>query len=102
VAAGRLTEDEIASHPMRHVLVSTLGVMAEYTLGRESGTLADGDAALVCSDGFYQELPAAWPGPNAQERPVQALLEDAVGQILTGPAPDNLSAAMVRAVRSRR
>lgn len=101
IKAGRLTEAEAAVHPMRHVLVSALGITKEYTLERVEGKLSHGNAVLLCSDGFYQELPGEWPGDTGKQ-PVQELLEDACAAILRGKAEDNLSAVLVRMTKSWR
>lgn len=96
IQAGRLTPAEAAEHSMRHVLVSTLGITEDYTLECLAGKLGNGDGLLLCSDGFYQELPGDWPGPASGKHPVQGLLENACGRILQGNAEDNLSAILVR------
>ena len=97
--AGRLTAEEAAVHPMRHALISTLGVEAQYQLQRESGTVSPGDAFLLCSDGFYQEFdPAVWKKIDDPQK----LLEQACAQIKEGPAGDNLSAVLLTAVSSWR
>ena len=102
IEAGRMTEAEAAVHPMRHVLVSTLGVTNEYTLEVTAGKLPNGGSILLCSDGFYQELPAGWPGPNRERHSVQTVLEEAASLILRGTAEDNLTALLVRMTRSWR
>ena len=102
IEAGRMTEAEAAEHPMRHVLVSTLGVTSEYTLEVTAGELPSGGAILLCSDGFYQELPPDWPGPAREKLAVQPLLEEAASLILQGTAEDNLTALLVRMTRSWR
>ena len=99
IEAGRMTEAEAAEHPMRHVLVSTLGVTSEYTLEVTAGELPSGGGLLLCSDGFYQELPPDWPGPAREKTAVQPLLEEAASLILQGTAEDNLTALLVRMTR---
>lgn len=97
-AAGRLTPEQAASHPMRHMLTSTLGVRESYELDRLRGALRPGSGVLLCSDGFYQEigpdrLPARAPAS------AQRLLDRLLRQALAGEAGDNLTALLVRVAR---
>lgn len=99
VDAGRMTAAEAAVHPMRHALISTLGVEPQFQLQREEGSVPSGGAFLLCSDGFYQEFDAAvW---KKFDDP-QAMLDQACSQIKAGPAGDNLSAILVSATASWR
>jgi serine/threonine protein phosphatase PrpC len=53
--AGAISPDEVASHPMRHVLTSaiaTRGAFVQVQLGR--WRLQDGDQLLLCSDGLSE------------------------------------------------
>ncbi|WP_326205332.1 PP2C family protein-serine/threonine phosphatase [Dysosmobacter sp.] len=102
IEAGRMTEAEAAEHPMRHVLVSTLGITKEYTLEVTAGKMPNGGSILLCSDGFYQELPVDWPGPDRERHTVQTMLEETASLILRGTAEDNLTALLVRMTRSWR
>ncbi len=57
--AGKVGEEEIAGHPHQHLLWQVLG--GEETPEPDSGSapLAAGDALLLCSDGFWENLDAA-------------------------------------------
>ena len=101
VEAGRLTPQEAANHPMRHMLISTLGVRPEYTMERLRGRLASGSGLLLCSDGFYQELNPEWLGKNPPSS-VQELLGQLLARELEGSASDNITAVMVRMTKSWR
>ncbi len=53
--AGAIRPDEVATHPMRHVLTSaiaTRGAFVQVQLGRSR--LQDGDQLLLCSDGLTE------------------------------------------------
>lgn len=53
--AGAIRPDEVATHPMRHVLTSaiaTRGAFVQVQLGRSR--LEDGDQLLLCSDGLTE------------------------------------------------
>ncbi len=72
--AGAIGQEEIATHPARHVLTSALatrGAFAQVELKRSR--LADGDQLLLCSDGLTEmvaedEIAAALktPGPASE------------------------------------
>lgn len=100
--AGRLSAQEAAVHPMRHVLVSTLGVTSSFTLDRSSGKLGFGEGLLLCSDGFYAEMTDEMFSGFARGESVQTLLDAAQRAICVGTAEDNLSAVLVRLNRGKR
>lgn len=60
VAAGQITTEEIRSHPDRNRLLKALGKEgdAEPTVS-ERVRLQEGDAFLLCSDGFWELVPEA-------------------------------------------
>ncbi|WP_274953042.1 PP2C family protein-serine/threonine phosphatase [Angelakisella massiliensis] len=101
VEAGRLSREEAAVHPMRHMLISTLGVRPEYILERLRGKIPSGSGLLLCSDGFYQELNPEWLGKNSPAS-VQTLLDQVLAQELERAASDNITAILVRAAKSWR
>lgn len=100
--AGRLTAEEAAVHPMRHVLVSTLGVTSGFTLDHSSGKLDFDDGLLLCSDGFYAEMDSADFAGFARGEGVQEMLDRAQQTICCGTAEDNLTAVLVRLNRGKR
>jgi protein phosphatase len=53
LAAGSEYESPVASHPMRHVLTSVVGVNDELTPTLREETLISGDRFLLCSDGVH-------------------------------------------------
>lgn len=100
--AGRLSAEEAAVHPMRHVLVSTLGVSSGFTLERSAGKLDFDEGLLLCSDGFYAEMDAADFAGIGHGESVEAMLERARCTICAGTAEDNLTAVLVRLNRGKR
>lgn len=66
-AAGRLTPEQAASHPMRHMLTSTLGVRESYELDRLRGRAAPGQRGAALQRRVLpgdRPRPAARPGPG--------------------------------------
>jgi len=72
--AGAITQEEVATHPSRHVLTSALatrGAFVQVELKR--WRLEDGDQLLLCSDGLTEMVSdetiatvLASPGPSAE------------------------------------
>lgn len=100
--AGRLSAEEAAVHPMRHVLISTLGVTEHFTLDRSAGRLDFGEGLLLCSDGFYAEMTDEPFSGFAHGESAQTLLDGAQRAICAGTAEDNLTAVLVRLNRGKR
>lgn len=59
IAAGSEDDAEVASHPMRHVLTSVVGVNDELTPTVTEESLQDGDCFLLCTDGVHGALDEA-------------------------------------------
>lgn len=56
IRAGRLSPQQAASHPRRHVLSRCIGLgeyLPPYSVMGQTGT---GDVVLLCSDGFYRRV----------------------------------------------
>jgi serine/threonine protein phosphatase PrpC len=56
VREGRITEEEAAVHPQRHVITRVLGTAEEVDVDLFELNLAAGDRVLLCSDGLINEL----------------------------------------------
>ena len=50
--AKKITEEEIADHPQRHVLTRALGLLPEVEVDVSEEPLEPGDRLLMCSDGL--------------------------------------------------
>jgi serine/threonine protein phosphatase PrpC len=61
VDAGYVPADRAAAHPSRNLLYAALGAESETqpTIEREPVQLGDGDAFLLCTDGFWGRLEAS-------------------------------------------
>jgi protein phosphatase len=100
VRAGRITADEARVHPYRNVLTRALGAEgeAEPTVGEVD--FQPGDTLVLCSDGLWglvtdAEIAAA-VCTGADAKTVARALVD---QALERGGTDNISIAVVRAVR---
>ena len=92
---GRLTPRQADAHRMRNALVNALGVSPELEIVTVEDRCRERDAYLVCSDGFYHYAPLEILAARSMDTPPEELLQWALGQVLTGRAPDNASAAMI-------
>lgn len=95
VELGRLTPDEAARHPQRHVVSNCLGGPFEPRIDVSAGAeLAVGDALLLCSDGVWSAVDEGTLGERLGRGPVSvtvpALIRDAVAR--AGMGADNATA----------
>lgn len=54
VAQGRLSRDDAAAHPQRHMLTRTLGLTSDIEVDEVNIELETGDRLLLCSDGVTE------------------------------------------------
>lgn len=98
---GVITEDEVASHPMRNFVECCLGGdtwLPGMSVTRQK-RLAPGDVLLVCTDGFWTGLGETQIGAMARpDSPLPAGLRKISEQSVRacGPYSDNTSAAALR------
>jgi protein phosphatase len=95
VAQG-MTADELARHPMRHVLTNVVGARDQVDVHVQELALKPGDRLLLCSDGLHE------PMPPERIAPVLAAGGDAketatrlVREALDRGARDNVTALVV-------
>ncbi len=93
VQLGRLTDDQIAEHPDRHVLLKALGVRAQLKpqVWREGLALRVADQLLLSSDGLHDLVSlsdmTAMLADNPPEQACQAMIDAA----LAAGGEDNIS-----------
>jgi serine/threonine protein phosphatase PrpC len=100
VDAGLIAADQARHHPRRNQLAGALGSEEPVTprVCDASWTLRDGDAFLLCSDGWYDALePAEIEATLASAGDAVAWLADMQARVLrhARPKQDNLSAIAV-------
>jgi serine/threonine protein phosphatase PrpC len=59
IRAGILTREEARTHPQRNVITRALGAKPDVEVDTYKGTLAPGDALLLCTDGVSQYVEEA-------------------------------------------
>lgn len=81
LAAGRISEDDIANHPQRSMLTRVLGISPDIEVDAIEFQLEPGDRLLICSDGLTNmvgdDLIAARLGDGAPEEVAWNLVEAA-------------------------
>lgn len=93
-----ITEDEADQHPMRHVLMHALG-SGEIELLRidtVSGSLAEGDQVLMCTDGLCGLVPdSTLEDVLEQKLSVKKSLDDMLQLALDAGGTDNITAILM-------
>lgn len=96
--AGQITQEEVATHRKRHVLVNVLSVEArDVFVEMKQVRLEDGDRVLLCSDGLTEMVKdpeiAAILGQSAD---AQAACQALVDQALANGGRDNVTVLLAR------
>jgi protein phosphatase len=97
LAAGTITEEEAKDHPNRNMITKALG--AELTIEPDYFTFrtAPGDCMILCSDGMYNEVPAAEIIRLAEENEDPGALAKAlVTKANEGGGSDNITVVAIR------
>ena len=91
-----LTAQEVASHPMRHMLTKVVGATATMDVDVAERRLRDGDRFLLCSDGLHGTVDDTAIGEILSSA---ATVNEAVDRLLEaaldGPASDNVTALVI-------
>jgi serine/threonine protein phosphatase PrpC len=92
-----LTPEEIAKHPMRHVLTNVLGAREPLEVHLSERKFADGEAVLLCSDGLHGALDDAAILEIMQSTPdVEEAAQTLVKTAMDRGSRDNVTALIVR------
>jgi serine/threonine protein phosphatase PrpC len=85
VDAGLMSAEQAGTHPQKNQLLAALGIEDDVEPHTASATLRDGDAFLLCSDGWWDALDA------------QTIAAD----LVRGESPDDWLDAMQQRIESR-
>lgn len=99
--AGEIAEEEVDTHPSRHILTQALGLGEFMDIGRAEGKLAVGDTLLLCSDGLSGEVAHA----KIEQRFVAGGSVDSVASVLLDDAlaaggRDNVTLTLTRVTKT--
>lgn len=100
VRAGLITAQQASNHPQKNQLLAALGIEGEidaHTVARPV-ELHDGDAFLLCTDGWWEPLSALTVATTLAESASPEQWLDRMGQLIrerANPKQDNYSAIAV-------
>lgn len=96
VEAGRLSADEARTWPGRNVITRAIGVHQEPELEIENGTLEDGDAFVLCSDGLTAHVGDNEIAHLVATNVSQTACDQLISLTLERGAADNVTVIVVR------
>jgi serine/threonine protein phosphatase PrpC len=95
--AQGLSQEELARHPMRHVLTNVVGARDQVTVHVTEMPIGPGDCFLLCSDGLYEPIgDLLMRDILATEATPAKAAAALVRQALDRGARDNVTALVVR------
>lgn len=93
-----LTAEELARHPMRHVLTNVVGIRDQVTVHIAEYPLTSGDCYVLCSDGLYEPLDdKLMQDIIASEDGAEKIARRLVREALDRGSRDNVTALVLRA-----
>lgn len=95
VDRGLLAPEDVARHPMSHVLVRAVGVNPDIELDVTSGPVEQGDVFFLCSDGIYDVLEEDEIGALLEKATTTAVMEKMIKMALDLGARDNVTGIIV-------
>jgi serine/threonine protein phosphatase PrpC len=94
---GEVSEDEMGNHPDQGRLLRALGSGEDLKVSHGVFSILDGDAFLLCSDGFWERIKSHEIEEFFKRKPteekLQAMVKEAVRR--NGPNGDNTTAVVV-------
>ncbi|MEY5145129.1 MAG: hypothetical protein RL745_496 [Actinomycetota bacterium] len=99
--AGDITEDQVATHPQRSVILRALGANKGFDIDVSIRDARAGDRVLVCSDGLSGEVPFALIEQvlTTNADPASAVTE-LIDLALQAGAPDNTTCIVAEVIES--
>ena len=105
--AGRMTKEEAATHRMRSILLQCIGASDVIVPDWYDGRYHDGDAFMLCSDGFRhvynnRRLGQVFtPQALAGEKAIAELIEHVAAESMESGERDNITAIAIRVTGDR-
>jgi PPM family protein phosphatase len=92
-----ITDEMIASNPLRHVLTNVIGAHADTPVDVDERTLTDGELLLLCSDGVYGPLEGdTLRALLAEPVDLRVMAERMITAALDAGSRDNVTVLLVR------
>ncbi len=92
----RLSREQAQAHPDARALTRAIGGRQPLSLEVLELSLQPGDVFLLCSDGLYQGLSHGALGSALSVGTPRQVLDRLFGEVLRGPARDDLTAVVVQ------
>lgn len=101
IESGELTVEGALTHPERHVITRAVGVGVDLVADFAVRDPEPGERFLLCSDGVHGQLrPEQIRDTLMEHADPQDAAASLVAAVLTGRAPDNLTAVVIDVVES--
>ena len=92
---GRITADEVATHPHRSVITRAVGVASDVDVDGLRLTLRDGDRIVLCSDGLTGVVDDATIARTVREQDPATAVDTLVDAANAAGGPDNVTVVVI-------
>jgi serine/threonine protein phosphatase PrpC len=92
---GRITPDQVATHPHRSVITRAIGVAEDVDVDGLRVTLRDGDRIVLCSDGLSGVVDDATIARTVREHDPEAAVSALVDAANAAGGPDNVTVVII-------
>jgi serine/threonine protein phosphatase PrpC len=92
---GRITHDQVATHPHRSVITRAVGVASDIEVDALRLTLRDGDRLVLCSDGLTGVVDDATIARAVREERPEVAVDTLVAAANEAGGPDNITVVIV-------
>jgi PPM family protein phosphatase len=92
---GRLTRDEVATHPHRSVITRAIGVAPDVEVDAAHVTLHDGDRLVLCSDGLTGVVDDDTIARAVRDLTPAAAVDRLIDAANAAGGPDNITVVIV-------
>jgi serine/threonine protein phosphatase PrpC len=92
---GRITRDQIATHPHRSVITRAIGVSSEVEVDGLTLTLHDGDRLVLCSDGLSGVVDDDAIARAVREQEPSDAVDTLIAAANAAGGPDNITVVVI-------
>ena len=92
---GRITREDVATHPHRSVITRAIGVAGDVEIDSQRLTLHDGDRLLLCSDGLSGVVDDDTIATVLRQHGSEGIAERLIELANTAGGPDNITVLVI-------
>lgn len=92
---GRITRDEVATHPHRSVITRAIGVSRDVEVDSVHLTLRDGDRIVLCSDGLTGVVDDTTIARSVRDLPPARAVDALIDAANAAGGPDNITVIII-------